>query len=603
MGAGAGRGQAPLGGPAVQLEISAFDAEAAKAQREGNGVKGILTGALWGVVVTGVALIGGSQFAERRVIVGAPPEAAATDMPAGLPANPSVDEPGPSRPASEQPSPGVVAVLKAPVETSDTDGDRLMSPLETAPADMPLTDPAPVMPPVTPSENFGAAAPEPATDTPLAVPVDDISPGTPMDDAPPIIAVAPPAGPGPEVPDRGTAPDAPVPTVAEDEVPTMPSPETGPQIAAPVEIRPAVVLAENANSPMPSAPPPAGVIDAPVVALPETPPDFVPPASDVTNAPLRPAAPPTAPIAATDDGELPNVGTPPEAPETDPAPVETAQDSALPVVAPLPDRVDDTPEPAARPAPDDTSTVITNRLPRIGDTPDTTAETANIPDAPEAKDALTRNGLPFDNPEGRPIVAIVLIDSDGPPVDLPFAVSVAVDAVRPDAAGRAAGYQAAGSEVLLIPALPEGARASDVSVAMQSSLQALPMAVAVLEPPEGGALTNREVAGQIVTEIAATGHGLVLFPRGLNTTRQVAARADVPAALVFRQIDDQGQDTRAVKRFLDQAAFRARQEEAVILIGRNRPETIAALTEWALGNRAASVALAPVSAALRALGQ
>ena len=53
------------------------------------------------------------------------------------------------------------------------------------------------------------------------------------------------------------------------------------------------------------------------------------------------------------------------------------------------------------------------------------------------------------------------------------------------------------------------------------------------------------------------------------------------------------------KRFLDQAAFRSKQDGAVFLVAEARPETISAIAEWALGTRAAAVALAPVSAALK----
>jgi len=78
----------------------------------------------------------------------------------------------------------------------------------------------------------------------------------------------------------------------------------------------------------------------------------------------------------------------------------------------------------------------------------------------------------------------------------------------------------------------------------------------------------------------------------------VAELAGVPTALVFREFDGAGQDSATIKRFLDQAAFRARQQSGVILVGHIRAATIKALIEWSLGNRASSVALAPVSAAL-----
>ena len=50
---------------------------------------------------------------------------------------------------------------------------------------------------------------------------------------------------------------------------------------------------------------------------------------------------------------------------------------------------------------------------------------------------------------------------------------------------------------------------------------------------------------------------------------------------------------------LDRAAFRARQSDAVILVGRASPGTMAAITAWAADAVAGGdVALAPVSKAL-----
>lgn len=55
-----------------------------------------------------------------------------------------------------------------------------------------------------------------------------------------------------------------------------------------------------------------------------------------------------------------------------------------------------------------------------------------------------------------------------------------------------------------------------------------------------------------------------------------------------------------MKRFIDQAAFRAGKDEHIVLVGRAKPDTIQALAEWALGNRAASVSLVPLSYLLTA---
>jgi polysaccharide deacetylase 2 family uncharacterized protein YibQ len=90
-----------------------------------------------------------------------------------------------------------------------------------------------------------------------------------------------------------------------------------------------------------------------------------------------------------------------------------------------------------------------------------------------------------------------------------------------------------------------------------------------------------------------------MFPDGLDTAQKLAAKAGVPSATVFRDFDSAGQDDAAIRRFLDQAAFRAGQEEVgVIMVGRLRPDTISALLLWGLQDRASRVALAPVSALL-----
>ena len=92
---------------------------------------------------------------------------------------------------------------------------------------------------------------------------------------------------------------------------------------------------------------------------------------------------------------------------------------------------------------------------------------------------------------------------------------------------------------------------------------------------------------------------MVFLPKGLDTARKLAQKEGVPAATVFRDFDSEDQDAPTIRRFLDQAAFKASQEtNGVIMLGRLRPETISALLLWGLQDRASRVALAPVSALL-----
>jgi polysaccharide deacetylase 2 family uncharacterized protein YibQ len=81
--------------------------------------------------------------------------------------------------------------------------------------------------------------------------------------------------------------------------------------------------------------------------------------------------------------------------------------------------------------------------------------------------------------------------------------------------------------------------------------------------------------------------------------RGLGLRAGVPAATIYRDLDGEGQDAQVIRRFIDQAAFRARQDSGVVLLGRMRPDTVTALINWGNDKRAAQVAQVPLSAVLR----
>lgn len=226
----------------------------------------------------------------------------------------------------------------------------------------------------------------------------------------------------------------------------------------------------------------------------------------------------------------------------------------------------------------------TDRLPRVSDATgiDGTGE-ATLP-------ALLRNALPFEAPQDRPLLSVILLDTGGAIPRLAFPVTLAIPAQAPDAADRAAAARAAGHEVVVIPA-HDGADGL-----LLGAGGALDDAVAVLGWPDDA--TGTTAAGGLVERLARSGHGLVTFQDERDPAQQIDG--DVPAAQVTREIDAAGQDARAVQRFLDNGAFRARVEQGAILVGRTRPETLRALRQWVAEGRAADVALAPVSAILRA---
>ena len=269
--------------------------------------------------------------------------------------------------------------------------------------------------------------------------------------------------------------------------------------------------------------------------------------------------------------------------------------------------------------------VETDRLPRIGLAPDTEedsfplvralpgsepeeeiVETAPEVVAPilDGSNALERWATAFEAPTDRPMMSVVLVHRGDQALSadmldrLPETVSFAIDAGLPGAARIAADYRAMGREIVMIPSLPFGATPQDVEVALRVNFETVAEAVAVMDNSGDSFQSDRAAVAQVVDVVTASGHGLITFPRGLNTAHQLAQRVGVPTGLIFRDIDGNEETNEQIRRAMDRAAFRARQDDAVILVGRTDVSTIEALEEWMLGNRAASVALAPISAAL-----
>ncbi|MDP3264091.1 MAG: divergent polysaccharide deacetylase family protein [Tabrizicola sp.] len=507
-------------------------------------------------------------------------------------------------PVTEAPT---VAVAEAPSLSAPTDepaisadppaaasdavaelANDVLTALEPADAPVPPTDPAPKpvdplpaatsVAPVVPS---APATPEPAASDPAATTVSVVpapllpdgpaQPPQPADDSATVkveASVPPPATTAPEdalIADAGTMAEPTLPEVS-DPAPVLPAPVT-PETVTPETVTPETgqPMAEPDPAPMPE----------PDNALPDN-------ALPGTEAPQMPGNKPEG---------LPRASTVPET-----APAEAA---------PTPD----SPEASEtfKPTPgfgNKTEGVIINRLPRIGDQP---AEEATA--APEVQDTeltpLQRYARAFENPDAKPLFAIVLIDTGEANLDrsalagLPFAVSFAIDPLAPNADQRAAAYRAAGQEVVMLATgIAEGSNASDIEVAFQSMAQGLPEAVAVMDEADHKFQGNRPLASLVVPVIASQGRGLLTWDQGLNAADQVARRVDLPATVVFRALDSTGEDRAAIRRLLDRAAFKAGQDGRVTVVGHTRPETVAALLEWTVEGRAANVALAPVSAAL-----
>ena len=426
----------------------------------------------------------------------------------------------------------------APDALAGIDGDTLPQPTDT-PAAAPDLVPQQAPDALSPPAGDSAAAAAPASDLAApSIPADPDQPGAPQAETVPVVAGMP------ELP----------PLTPEEEALLRQIAEEGPGSALPPDLLPADLLPEVSAEPTP---------EMAAEAAPE-------------GAETLPA---------------------PEALETDPAKQVTVLDPAG-----TPSTL--APAPALAGAIDG---IKTNRLPRIGDSAGAAADASpSDADSGAADDRpLSKFAQAFDNPEGKPVFAIVLIDDGSDGIDraalaaLPFPVSFALDPTNPKAAEYAAIYRAGGQEVVILAdSLFKGASASDVEVTLGAMAATLPEAVAVMDTPDHAFQGDRPLASLVVPVIGDQGRGVLSWDQGLNAADQVARREAVPSASAFRDLDGGAEATPVIRRYLDRAAFKAAQEGRVTVVGRTRPDTIAAILEWSVEGRAATVALAPISAVL-----
>jgi polysaccharide deacetylase 2 family uncharacterized protein YibQ len=472
----------------------------------------------------------------------------------GVPAVPRTDDRGPDPTAAEDRSP----VHARPVVIASADGAGVLPSVDASAAALPEATPEPAPAAVSPDE---VRAPEVMT-------TEDAVPGA----VPPATVAAADADGAPAV----GHPSPPVPVA-------VAGAGTDRAAVAPAEAAP-LRIAEAEGPETSDGPAPLGQL------LADLPPDQVAPvAPDLGLAPAEAAEAPPLDLAQAYPRRVPRS-------EAAPAPglVTPVQDDQTPAA-----------EAPAAEAPAAPAAVVAmpgkrvGRLPTIGE-----AEVAEpvAPVTPEkvlTGKAVIDNAVAFDDPGGLPRMALVLLDVGGDPVAAPAApVTFAVDASRPDAAEAVAAYRAGGHEVVAMAPLPKGAAPSDAAVTLSVYMPAIAGTVAVIEAEPGGLQPDGQVAAQVVTELGRSGHGLIAWDSGLNQARQVALRQGLPFGEVFRDIDGAGQDAAAIRRFLDQAAFRAAQSGSLILVARATPSTVEAVDSWLSSPRARSVVMAPVSAVL-----
>jgi hypothetical protein len=227
------------------------------------------------------------------------------------------------------------------------------------------------------------------------------------------------------------------------------------------------------------------------------------------------------------------------------------------------------------------------------------------PADPALRAPISRLARAFSNPQGKPVLAIVLIDRGDPGLDraalaaLPFPLTFVLDPTLPGVAQLAAPYVAAGQEVaMLATAIPPDATAANLEAIFAAHAAALPQAVAVVDLPEGGFQENGPLATRVIPIIKRQGRGLLTYDSGLNAADQIARREGLRGGTILRRTDPKGQAADDTGRVLDSAVIRAAQEGRIAAAVEATPATVAALLEWTDQGRAATVALAPATAVM-----
>ncbi|MCB1387648.1 MAG: divergent polysaccharide deacetylase family protein, partial [Rhodobacteraceae bacterium] len=242
------------------------------------------------------------------------------------------------------------------------------------------------------------------------------------------------------------------------------------------------------------------------------------------------------------------------------------------------------------------------RLPTIGD--DQTEPAPEVPGpSADTRPLVERFAATPDIATDQQPLGVVLTEdasAETAILALPVPVTVALDPYDPDAPRRAAAYRAAGHEIALqavnVPALSTPA---DLATLIDGWHRAFPEAMAILDVPVNGLGANPLLAREFAGMLGSEGYGAIALRDGLDAFLQAARAAGLRAASVYRLIEGGDQSEFTIRRLIDRAAFEALRQPGILIAGSAADrDTMRELTDFALGDGRAGVALAPASAVL-----
>ena len=226
------------------------------------------------------------------------------------------------------------------------------------------------------------------------------------------------------------------------------------------------------------------------------------------------------------------------------------------------------------------------------------------PEGARPIDAYAASKVPT---EDKPLLAIVLIVDGKNQVDIqalkevPFPISLAVPISSFEGDKIMNFYRSNGFEVAAIFDYPNAISAQEINQILTLGIERLNKAVAIIEGSAGILQKSRTTSAQTAEILRQTGHGLLVYDKGLNTIVREAKKLGVPVGTIYRDFDKLKGGSRTIRRFLDGAAFRASQEgenSAIVVTASLSPETLGALLLWSMQSRSQTVTMTPLSQAL-----
>ena len=218
---------------------------------------------------------------------------------------------------------------------------------------------------------------------------------------------------------------------------------------------------------------------------------------------------------------------------------------------------------------------------------------------------------PFAGPADTPLLAIILEDvgTDGIErselLGMGLAVTFGVSPIEAEAGAAERAYRDAGFEVVAtIPRdgpfhIGQNSDPAALAETVARFRETVPGAVAIVDAAEGDLFRNSRVVAALAGVAEETGHGILIHERfGTNRAIDTLRGAEIPSASVLRVIDVD-RDEASIRRNLDRATLDASKTGAAVVYGHTYPETLSALSLWALSSGSRSVVLAPLTATVQ----